>query len=155
MVITVFKFVSINLSIYKDKQKPPIRDYDSNLNKTVTQYIENKPIYNDELYRFYYNKTLLYLTYLASSFKLLKSFISINSIGKADESICFLPYLYDINPNGYFINVVCSIMIRERNNDYSVDFFKKMINDVDYLEEKIVKKLYLSFTYVICEKLVV
>lgn len=46
-------------------------------------------------------------------------------------------------------------MIRERNNDYSVDFFKKMINDVDYLEEKIVKKLYLSFTYVICEKLVV
>lgn len=85
----------------------------------------------------------------------MKSFISINSIGKADESICFLPYLYDINPNGYFINVVCTIMIRERNNDYSVDFFKKMINDVDYLEEKMVKKLYLSFTYVICEKLVV
>lgn len=76
-------------------------------------------------------------------------------MGKADESICFLPYLYDINPNSFFISIVCSVMIRERNNDYSIAFLKRMINDVDYLEEKTVKQLYLTFTYIISEKVVV
>lgn len=103
-------------------------------------------------YDILYNKSKLYLTYLPSNSNFLQSFIQINSMKRGFENNCFLPYFYDIDPNNLFIITSACVMIRRTDSYYSQIFLERLISDVDLLEEKMVRQLYLSYTYIINER---